>query len=130
MKKILIISLVLFLTGCTVERPRPPLDLSKINWELEAFLAQQEAAVVYQAAATASQNFVDGPCLSESLFGNSEYPETLWVLDIAHNPRTEVDNQPANQCSASRDGKAQNYIELDEQGQIIKVYSPFLQEAD
>lgn len=93
-------------------------------------MAQQEAVVVYQAAASTGQSFINGPCLSESLYGNPAYPETLWVLDIVHNPRTEIDNQPANQCAAYREGKAKNYIELDEQGNLIKAYSPFLQAAE
>jgi len=39
-------------------------------------------------------------------------PETNWVCDIAHNPRTEEDNIPDNQCSSYREGKAKHFIEV------------------
>ncbi len=56
----------------------------------------------------------NGPCLGTI----DDY-----VIDIAHNPRQEVDNLAENQCEAYRNGSAKNFIELDEQGEIIRISS-------
>ena len=60
------------------------------------------------------------------MHGNPDYPQTMWVLDIAHQPRVDVDDQPENQCSAYREGLAENFVEFSTQGQLIKLYSPLL----
>lgn len=54
-----------------------------------------------------------GPCLG--LIADD------WVADIAHDPRKDVDNLPQNQCSEYRQGKVKHFIELSEQGEIIKI---------
>ena len=123
---VLLMTVVFVMTGCNVERPKPEFDPSKINMGLESGLALNQAYDVYQQAKEGGMDFTAGPCLSNELFGNPEYPETMWVLDIAHNPRQAVDDQPANQCSAYREGKAQNFIELDSDGKLIRLYSPLL----
>lgn len=123
----LILIITLTLGGCAVEKTKPTLDLSKLNWGLEAQIALQEANDVYQKAKAAGQDLTNGPCLSNALHGNADYPETMWVLDIAHYPREEVDDLPANQCSAFRNGKAENFIEFTPEGQLIKIYSPYLE---
>lgn len=125
---IITIFISLILTACQAERSKPSLDLNKINWGLEAQIALQKAESIYQEAKSQGVDFSNGPCLANSLHGNPDYPETMWVLDIAHNPRQEVDNQPENQCAAFREGKVENFIELDPNGQVIKIYSPFLSE--
>ncbi|GEM_PF-2734511 len=58
----------------------------------------------------------NGPCLSNSL-------EKGWVCDVAHWPRQEVDNDPANQCSEY--GKtADSFVEVDPECRPIRYYSP------
>ncbi len=57
----------------------------------------------------------NGPCLSNNLMEG-------WVCDVAHWPRLEVDNRPENQCSAFREGRARNFVEVDEDCRVIKVY--------
>jgi hypothetical protein len=54
------------------------------------------------------------PCLSNNAI-------TDWVADIAHNPRTAVDDKPENQCSAYRDGTAHHFVELDPEGNLIRA---------
>ncbi len=56
-----------------------------------------------------------GPCLSNEIISG-------WVVDVAHSPREAVDNQPENQCSTYREGKASHFIELDPEGNLIKAY--------
>ena len=102
------------------------MDVSKLNMGLEAQIALQEANKIYQQAVEQGIDLSHGPCLSNTLHGNPDYPETMWVFDIAHDPRQPVDNQPKNQCSAFRGRTAHNFIEFTPEGQLIEVYSPLL----
>ena len=47
----------------------------------------------------------DGPCLWEGEVDN-------WVCDVAHNPRTEVDDDPANPCPSYQD-PYEHFVEVD-----------------
>ena len=125
---LIIIVFSLLLAGCEIERPGTEIDLSKLNWGLEAQLALSAAEEIYAEARNQGLDLSSGPCLSNALHGNPAYPATMWVLDIAHNPRVEADNQPGNQCPAYRENKAFNFIELDEAGNAIRIYSPYLKE--
>jgi hypothetical protein len=57
-----------------------------------------------------------GPCISESL---PALPD--WVVDIAHDPRQSIDDAPENQCQRYRDGEAEHFVELGEDGTLIKA---------
>jgi len=118
----------LILSGCTVEKSKPPLNLGAFNWTIEAGLAQDAAYQVYEEAKINGVDLGNGPCLSDYLFGNADYPETVWVLDIVHNPKSQADNLPENQCASYNEGKAKNFIEMDEVGRILKTYSPYLKD--
>lgn len=67
----------------------------------------KKATALYQEAKIKGTDFANGPCL-----GNINND---WVVDIAHNPRQNIDNLPENQCTA------QHFIELDSEGSIIKI---------
>jgi hypothetical protein len=53
-----------------------------------------------------------GPCLGVI--------EPGWVADVAHDPRQDVDDDPANQCPQYRNGKADHFVELDPDGELIR----------
>jgi hypothetical protein len=57
-----------------------------------------------------------GPCLAEQLPGLPD-----WVVDVAHDPRQPVDDQPANQCARYRNGQAHHFVELDPGGKLIRA---------
>lgn len=59
-------------------------------------------------------DFSSGPCLGVVMDD--------WVLDIAHRPRTAIDDLPENQCADFREGRAHHFIELDSDGQLIRSY--------
>jgi hypothetical protein len=68
-----------------------------------------------QAYADAKARGVDmstGPCLGIVA------PD--WVADVAHDPREDVDDDPANQCAEYRDGTAHHFVELDPNGRLIR----------
>jgi hypothetical protein len=72
-------------------------------------LAQQ----AYQEALARGESLSRGPCLGVIMPG--------WVADIAHKPRQTIDDRPENQCAAFRMGEAGHFVELDPQGNVIRV---------
>jgi hypothetical protein len=74
------------------------------------------AAAKFLYAGQAKRDLSDGPCLSESLPGISD-----WAVDIAHDPRQPIDDQPANQCQSFRDGETHHFVELTPEGQLIRA---------
>lgn len=57
-------------------------------------------------------DMTNGPCLGKIAED--------WVLDIAHNPRLPVDNDPKNQCQDFIEGKVHHFIELNPDGKLIR----------
>lgn len=76
--------------------------------------AINQAKLLYRERKAIGEDFSNGPCLSNALMPN-------WVVDIAHNPRIPVDDQPGNQCSADIQGSAKHFVELDPEGNLIKA---------
>jgi hypothetical protein len=79
----------------------------------QAITQAQEA---YDRARTSGVNLADGPCIAESL---TDLPD--WVVDIAHDPREDVDDDPANQCRRYQEGEASHFVELTPEGELIKA---------
>ncbi len=86
----------------------------KIKQKADKDLATAKAKELWRVKFTMGEDLSAGPCLS-----NEVIPD--WVADIAHNPRQEIDNVPANQCSAYRDGTAKHFVELDPEGNLIRA---------
>ena len=59
----------------------------------------------------------NGPCLLNPI---SIVPD--WVCDVAHEPRQSVDDDPKNQCSAFREGKAHHFVEVDPNCNLIRTW--------
>jgi hypothetical protein len=74
------------------------------------------AAAKFLFAGQAKRDLSTGPCLSESLPGLSD-----WAVDVAHDPRQAVDDEPANQCQSYRDGDTHHFVELTPDGQLIRA---------
>lgn len=73
----------------------------------------QEKYQNYKKSAKEATDLSQGPCLGKIADD--------WVADIAHNPRQNVDDRPENQCQDYLTGSAHHFIELDENGEIIKI---------
>jgi hypothetical protein len=71
---------------------------------------------VYQQAKARGTDFSNGPCIAEQL---PDLPD--WSVDVAHNPRQSIDDQPSNQCQAYRQGKTHHFVELDPDGNFIRA---------
>lgn len=76
--------------------------------------ALKNALNLFSQAKSKGQNLSSGPCLGKV--------SEDWVLDIAHNPRQDVDNKKENQCEDFRLGRVHHFIELDENGKLINAY--------
>lgn len=105
----LILFLSLILTGCIGEKKQAE--------KTEKDLAIEFAKEIYKQKKSKGTDFSNGPCIANPI---SELPG--WVIDISHNPRQEVDDLPENQCSAFRLGQANHFIELNERGEVIKIF--------
>jgi hypothetical protein len=80
--------------------------------------AERNAAVAaahdaYDEALEQGVDMSSGPCLGEIVEN--------WVADVAHEPREEIDDDPANQCEAYRKGEAEHFVELDLDGNLIRA---------
>ncbi len=62
-------------------------------------------------------NLSRGPCLSDYY----EWNVTDWVCDIAHNPRTQEDNDVQNQCKQFLNGNAHHFVELTPDCKFIRA---------
>lgn len=76
--------------------------------------AVNQARFLYSQKKERGEDFSNGPCLSNALLPN-------WVVDIAHNPRLPIDDLPENQCPAYIEGRAQHFVELDLEGNLIRA---------
>ena len=70
------------------------------------------AKQAYERAKAKNVDMARGPCLGVIKSG--------WVADVAHDPRQDVDDEPANQCAAYREGDADHFVELDPEGNFIR----------
>lgn len=76
--------------------------------------AVKKAKDVYKNRMDSGTDFSSGPCLSNDLLPD-------WVVDIAHNPRQKLDDLPENQCQAYLEKRATHFVELDLDGEVIRV---------
>jgi hypothetical protein len=90
-------------------------DDDDINEE-ERERAIAAAMEVYEEVAATGQDLSNGPCIADEL---DDVPS--WSVDIAHDPRQEIDNDTANQCQAYRDGRTTHFVELDPEGELIRA---------
>lgn len=76
--------------------------------------ALREAQRIYAQKKQAGFEFSNGPCLTNDLMSG-------WVADLVHNPRTQEDNLPENQCRAYLEGRARHFVELDLEGNLVRI---------
>lgn len=84
--------------------------------KVDPALAKVQCITLCQQQLAAEADLTAGPCLGNPTPG---YPD--WVCDVAHSPRTAVDNDAANQCVAYREGWAKHFVEVDGNCNVIRV---------
>jgi len=77
----------------------------------EQQIAIEKAQELFQNEKNSGANFS-----SQCLGTTGDY-----AVDIVHVPRTSEDNLPANQCADYADGKVGHFIELDKEGNIVRI---------
>ncbi|TMA31850.1 MAG: hypothetical protein E6J88_03305 [Deltaproteobacteria bacterium] len=82
----------------------------------ETTAKEQAVAICKQQKKTiAPEKWEKGPCISNGQNGLAD-----WVVDVAHAPRTAIDDDPSNQCSAFVEKKIKNFVELDTSCNVIR----------
>lgn len=76
--------------------------------------AINQAKYLYRLAKEQGRDFSSGPCLSNALMPS-------WVADIVHHPRAPIDDLAENMCPSYREGRAQHFVELDLDGNLIRA---------
>ncbi|MBI2329925.1 hypothetical protein HYU94_00865 [Candidatus Daviesbacteria bacterium] len=108
----IIVFVVIILTGvATLIFNRSQLT-SVSKSEIDA--AINKAKFLYSEEKIRGRGFINGPCLSDALLPG-------WVVDIAHSPRLAIDDLPENQCPSYIEGKAQHFVELNTEGDLIRA---------
>lgn len=77
--------------------------------------AVSQAQALYQQKKKEGMDFSSGPCLSNDLMKG-------WVVDLVHNPRIAADDLAKNQCQAYLEGRATHFVELDLNGNLVRVH--------
>lgn len=103
---------VAFLPGCFHAAKQQPSVVTVQPDVREAAIGL--ARQVYQAKKAEGVDFSSGPCLTDALLEG-------WVVDVAHNPRQDIDDLPENQCANFRNGTAKHFVELDTEGNLIRA---------
>lgn len=81
-------------------------------------LAVKECENLCKDALKLDWDLSNGPCLSSATLS---WEINDWVCDIAHNPRTDVDDNPANQCPEFG-VSANHFVEFSPECEFIKKY--------
>jgi hypothetical protein len=72
------------------------------------------AQELFQKKQQQGLDFSAGPCLADEILPD-------WCVDVAHSPRQRIDDRPENQCSSWREGRVHHFVELDEDGNVIRA---------
>lgn len=111
---LLLISLSVVLIGAFIIYKTQNTDTYKVGLWAEADTAVNQAQHFYQIKKLDGDDFRDGPCISNNLMPG-------WVADVVHTPRASSDNLPENQCPAYVTGTAKHFVELNMEGQVVRV---------
>jgi len=76
---------------------------------------KQKALELYQ------QKKAQGMEFSSQCLGTIYVNGIGYVVDIVHVPRSKEDNKIENQCQDYREGKVSHFIELDKNGEIVRI---------
>jgi hypothetical protein len=76
--------------------------------------AVRKAKELFEQKKREGMDFSSGPCLSDEIVPD-------WCVDVAHNPRQAIDDEPRNQCRSYREGRVHHFVELDPDGNVIRA---------
>jgi hypothetical protein len=76
--------------------------------------AIRKAKELFEQKKREGVDFSSGPCLSDEIVPD-------WCVDVAHDPREPIDDEPRNQCRSYREGRVHHFVELDPDGNVIRA---------
>ena len=79
--------------------------------------SEEKQKIIEQAKQLYEQKKAEGMQFSSQCLGNVGG----YAVDIVHVPRTAEDNLPENQCEDYRTGKVKHFIELDKDGNVVRI---------
>lgn len=109
---LIILATILIVTAVVIKTGQPP--TYKKGTSAVSDTAVAWALDLYKIKVVEGIQMTNGPCLTNSLMPG-------WVVDIVHSPREEIDDQPENECPAYLEGKANHFVELDVNGNLVRV---------
>lgn len=122
MKKAILILIVgiLFYTGYKgIQKTEmiPKRDLSEVNLDQKMLIEDilKEAKAEINRRMDDDEDLSKGPCILNPSQINAD-----WVVDIAHEPRTEEDDKKENQCSSYLNSESKHFIEVDIKGDLLR----------
>lgn len=104
----------LFLSGCWLIDMNQRLAVSlvpNVDKNNEVLLQEAKSLFVQKKNSFSAEQWAKGPCLGKM--------NDQWVVDIVHDPRLPMDDDPANQCQDYSDGKIKHFFELDPDGNLV-----------
>lgn len=101
-------------TAFTIIRPTSSVNIFAGSQKVESTQAVsiRSAKKIYADKKAQNTDFDQSPCLSEDM-GNG------YALDIAHNPREQIDDQV--QCSSYQNGSVKHFVEMSPDGNILRI---------
>jgi len=90
--------------------------LFNMNAQSETDAAGKECEQMCRHVSSAGVDLESGPCLASPM---TNYHN--WVCDVVHDPRTNVDNQPENQCNAYLNNQAKHFVEVDTNCNLVRA---------
>ncbi|MEK6890934.1 MAG: hypothetical protein AABX03_02250 [Nanoarchaeota archaeon] len=106
---IYILILILIVIGLVIIFPKTQ-NTKNSEEEIMVF-----ASNLYQAKKAQGMNY-SSQCLGTISINNISY-----VIDIVNVPRTKEDNLQENQCQDYLNGNVKHFIELDKNGQLVRI---------
>lgn len=110
-----LVVLVIIVVSSTLIYSQKPNNVSyKPGTSTELDTVVNQAKYAYQLHKNQKADLSNGPCLSNDLLPG-------WVADIVHSPRQSIDDLAQNQCPAYLEGRATHFVELDLEGNVVRV---------
>lgn len=132
MKGVAVAFLILLLAGSIFYVVKLISDYEKgINDFQERFNVNESRVLIYNNESNKEQGFIEcaknlyyiakeeGMIFDSQCLGACEN----YAVDIVHVPRISEDDLFDNQCEEFREGKVSNFIEIDKNGEIVRIFN-------
>jgi len=104
---ILAFAIIVLLSGC----------INQTGTQTDVDKATSACMNECRAWLNSGKDLSNGPCLLNPAPNTPD-----WVCDVAHKPRQNVDDDPKNQCSAFKEGRAHHFIEVNSNCETINTW--------